>query len=471
MTLKEYYILICLLLIGQNITLGQSSIPDNTFMSLDGMEWKDYVSSALVNTEKEEYTYNNEGLVTSATLSYWQCLSPTYRYSNRITTNYNNSILDSKIYANYSESTWIDTLMRKFSFNEKNELTTVEIFSRLSNNESWKPETKEIYTYNDKGAINELYFYEWNTETNTWDNVEKNLYEYDNSNTLKTFTSWVWDFLLDEWLYFDKEEYKTEDSWAKYCYFEWNEMNDQWEYVFKDSSIYSTDGLKFSYLSKYWNQALSSWVNFTKELHDLNTDGRILTYTEWEWNNNTQKWDYYDKEIYEYDSYGNITQFIDMDNNDSQFNVWINNLKEVYHYNNLYTAEKLIIPYDEPIINGVYFNTMITLIDAYSWDGSSWQSASLGSFAYSHFTQTNNRDAKTDDYLMIYPIPFSDYLLVKGIENSIIEIFDANGKKCIYEHITSDHHLVLTESLPQGLYLIQVKDSIGKTIVSKAMKK
>ncbi len=442
-------------------------------MALDTMDWKDYTSGKLVNTEIEEYKYNSNEELTYAILSYWSNSSQSYEYQSRIYTIHAEGQVDSKIYSEYDHSTytWKDTLMRKYTYNTKGELSILEIMHRNSNDEEWQWEAKEDYIYDGFGNMTELYFSTWNNDLNKWEYIEKDSLVYDTSNKIQYYTSWTWDFLLDEWLYFDKEEYKFENGWSKYSYSEWNEINNQWEYVFKDSSIYSSDGSMYAYHSCYWKKSQSAWINFSKEVHSLNTNGQVLLYTEYEWNESLLRWDYYDKEEYNYDAYGNVRWFVDY-NKTPEYNIWIESLKEIYTYDNLYPLDQLILPYDEAIINGVYFNTMMMTIDAYEWSTSlsNWRDVSKGSFIYSQFNPTTASIANNENDITIYPIPFNNQLTITGLETGHVTFYDSSGHICYQKNIESKTQSFNLLSLKPGIYLVQIYNK-GLFSFKKVVKK
>ncbi len=467
------YIIVFLALSFHLNTSAQLKVTADDAIKLDEMEWKDYVSGNIQNSEKEEYTYNNNGQVHSATLCEWDETAQEYQFTSKISYNYLNDLVSEKIYSQYNSesSVWQDTLKRCYTCDSQGNVETLIIYERSSNSEEWVPESKEEYIYDSNGNTTELYFYTWDTDRDTWDFHEKDIYEYDSSNREVNYTSWLWDFLFDEWVYYDKEEYAYVDGWTKYTYYEWNEMQEEWNYVYKDSSIYSTDGLQYAYLSCYWKESISSWINFSREVHTLNNSGKVTDYTEYEWNEKLSRWDYYDKEEYDYDSYNNVLLFIDY-NKASQYNVWIESLKEEYQYNYDYTLEQLILPYSEPVINDVYFNSMMEKIDVYTWNSSSssWNPASIGGFSYSDFEVLSvdlNIDAKD---FVIYPVPFSEHVVVDGLVNMNLIIYDLTGQQCVNIKITDNHQVINTKKLIPGIYFISAGDRNNKFAVKKIIK-
>ncbi len=467
------YIIVFLALSFHLNTSAQLKVIADDTMKLDEMEWKDYVSGNIQNSEKEEYTYNNDGQVHSATLSEWDETAQEYQFTSKISYNYLNDFVSEKIYSQYNSesSVWQDTLKRCYTYDSQGNVESLIIYERSSNSEEWFPESKEEYFYDSNGNTTELYFYTWDTDEDTWDFHEKDIYEYDSSNREVNYTSWIWDFLFDEWLYYDKEEYAYVDDWTKYTYYEWNELQDKWDYVYKDSSIYSTEGLQFAYLSCYWKSSVSSWINFSREIHTLNSSGKVINYAEYEWNENLSRWEYYDKEEYDYDSYNNVLLFIDY-NRANQYNVWIESLKEVYQYNYDYTLEQMKLPYSEPVINDVYFNSMMEKIDVYTWNSSSsgWDAASIGGFSYSEFEPLSVLINPNTGNLTIYPVPFSDHIVVEGLNNQYLMIYNLAGQQCANVKISSNHQVINTENFIPGIYIVRAGYKNEELLVKKIIK-
>ena len=454
-----------------NFTVAQ----EKEYQVLNNMEWMDYISDVPVNTEIEEYQYDSEGKVVSSVLSLWNQTSQKYQYKYRIITFYNGDWPDTKIYGRYDSksSLWVDTLKRVYQYTSAGNLEQMLIYSKSSSVEVWQPAAKEERFYDAGNNFTLMYFYEWDPDVNAWENVEKNSYTYNSQSYITSYTSWVWDFLFDEWIYYDKEEYRYEDNWNKFAYYEWNEWLNKWDNIYKDSTTYryTETGLEFALLSCYWDSGRSQWIKFTREKQVLNSDSLITEFTEYEWNENTSRYDYYDHELYTYDNYRNVILFIDEDRKDGQFNEWEGNLKEVYEYDNRYLTEQLIIPWEEPRINDVYFNTMMVSIDAYDWNGSLWKQASNGVFDYSDFVVSQNNSSSFQAKPIVYPNPFGDYLIIAPsgeIDDIRVEIFTSTGQLVKSLNVLNSIY-IQTSELPSGLYLIKVKSD--KDHIIKLIKK
>lgn len=59
----------------------------------------------------------------------------------------------------------------------------------------------------------------------------------------------------------------------------------------------------------------------------------------------------------------------------------------------------------------------------------------------------------------VYPVPSSDIVNIKGLESaSVLEVIDVNGKTMLQEQSESTEHVLNVSTLPQGLYILRIKD-------------
>lgn len=448
--------------------------------TLNSLSWQDYstVTLSWTNAETEEYTYTDAGKVQTAVFKRWNVSLGAYQPKSKIESAYANGRVDSKVYSNFYavSQTWVDSLKRSYVYDFEGRLSSVQI-SKFENG-LWKPVTRETREYGASGNLTFLVFEEWVPVSQAWQNVEKEEYTYDVSNRILTYTGFVWDFLFDEWIYFDKEEYvyADEGKTVNYVYYEWDEWKAQWVYLFKDYSTYFNNNLNWGYLSYYWDAATLVWVDFTKEIHDLDAAGNVLRYAEYEWDTSTKKWDYYDKEEYVYDSFGNVTQFIDYNKNEP-YNLWIENIKEVYTYNTAIEASMLLIPFDEPSINGVYFKSQLLGIVAYTWDASrsSWKNSSKGTFAYDKFVPLGDSPVHdTVPYVVFYPNPAADYLVVEADSSSTplcLTLTNSHGVEEVGLLSGTPKVRIWVSNIKPGVYIVSVSSSNGKRMIGKLIKK
>jgi polyhydroxybutyrate depolymerase len=66
--------------------------------------------------------------------------------------------------------------------------------------------------------------------------------------------------------------------------------------------------------------------------------------------------------------------------------------------------------------------------------------------------------------ITVTPNPFNDYLIIEGINNNLIELYDLHGRKAQYRF---NNNIFDTESLKRGVYILVLK---GKNISFKLVK-
>jgi len=62
----------------------------------------------------------------------------------------------------------------------------------------------------------------------------------------------------------------------------------------------------------------------------------------------------------------------------------------------------------------------------------------------------------TNSNIEIYPNPASDILYIKGINNSIIEIYDMTGKMVYNQAYTDDNLTINLNNFHKGIYIIKI---------------
>ncbi|MBC3758906.1 T9SS type A sorting domain-containing protein [Hyunsoonleella sp. SJ7] len=95
-----------------------------------------------------------------------------------------------------------------------------------------------------------------------------------------------------------------------------------------------------------------------------------------------------------------------------------------------------------------------------------------GDFAVYHFNILSSAEFDTKLSLSIYPNPVKDNLYItanSNLENSIVQIFDIQGKTQISIELSTDNSLNL-QSLSKGIYFLKIKDVLGNVTTKKFVK-
>jgi hypothetical protein len=67
----------------------------------------------------------------------------------------------------------------------------------------------------------------------------------------------------------------------------------------------------------------------------------------------------------------------------------------------------------------------------------------------------------------IFPNPATDAVQIQGQGLTAVRLMDISGRVILEENIVSDRHTVRLESVPPGLYLIEVRDAQGRRQAKK----
>lgn len=106
--------------------------------------------------------------------------------------------------------------------------------------------------------------------------------------------------------------------------------------------------------------------------------------------------------------------------------------------------------------------------------GGTWENWSVvnGTISYAAGTPNNCILSVEDlviDYVQIYPVPFKDTLTVKGVQNSIITLFDSQGRQVLKKEI-SEGEMITTNQLQAGFYSVKIEFA-DKVVFKKVLKK
>ncbi|MBN4071223.1 T9SS type A sorting domain-containing protein, partial [Crocinitomix catalasitica] len=90
--------------------------------------------------------------------------------------------------------------------------------------------------------------------------------------------------------------------------------------------------------------------------------------------------------------------------------------------------------------------------------------AGLDLFSISEGNQTGLTEF--DDEVEIFPNPFNDQLIVRGLENGTIELYDLSGKRILLQRI---EEFVSVVNVEPGLYIAVLRDDVGSRILTKKL--
>lgn len=335
-------------------------------------------------------------------------------------------------------------------------------------------EYKTTYSYDNNGNIKQTISYYWDT-TNNHAAQDKTEYIYDSSKNLIQIIISYFDESTNQFVFWYRDDYKYNGSGkeTQQINYIWdNYFSKQWEPSSKYEFTYDSKGnliislkLSANNLNNIW-----TWAPDYKEEYTYDPNGFLTQIFEYNLDNNNQ-WKLDDKQVNVYDDNGNKTQWFYYFDWDVQTNQWEDIYKEEYTYDNTYTKNDLILPYDDD--DFLIFTHMITEVKGYSWDSSTngWVTSYQASLEYSpqNVTSVSRIDA---ELVSVYPNPFSESVSfrISGTYSQItFELFDLQGRKLLSKAISSNEKINM-EGYRSGLYLYMLNVD-GKVQIGKLVKK
>lgn len=381
--------------------------------------------------------------------------------NDRTTTTYQNSSIQSKVYAVYDTQVlaWRDTFKREYQYNESGLVVKENTYTQDLNDGGWVPLSDESNTYTAEGYMQTSLFKLWNTELQSWENYENETFTYDSQGRVLTYVGQTWDFFLETWVNYEKEEYiyESANNAETYIYYTWSRMLNRWDPYYKDYSVWSTDGLSLAFLSYFWSTLTSSWRELTKELHVHDANKNLIEYTEYDWNSTAKRWDFVDREVYTYDAFNNMIDFIDY-NRKEPYNQWVESYRETYTFNTTVPWDGLITPFgNEPPAN-IQALSQLTGITSFVWNTSAsrWDNEERGTFYYSDFTETALANVTHNNPIAFYPNPVSGFLTVESSKViTAVEVFSLSGQRILHMPFQDTVKTIDVSMLQPGLYLFK----------------
>lgn len=477
--MKEKYIL-AVTLIGSllmttisraqnNNVFNQTTTPGVTVQKLDKMEWETYNSSTSQwkTDEKEEYVYSDDKQLLVSTSYVWNYLNNSWLFNDRTTTTYQNSLVQSKVYAAFDPQflAWRDTFKREYQYNENGLVIKGNTYTQDLNGGGWMPLSDESNTYTAEGYLQTSIFKLWNTELQSWENYENETFTYDSQGRVLSYIGQTWDFLFETWVNYEKEEYIYENTSnaETYIYYTWNRILNRWDPYYKDYSVWSADESSMAFLSYFWSPIVASWRELTKELHVHDANKNLIEYTEYDWNSTAKRWDFVDREVYTYDAFNNMVDFVDY-NRKEPYNQWVESYRESYTFNTSVSWNDLVTPFgDEPPAN-IQAISQLTGITSFGWNAtaSRWDNEERGTFFYSDYTATPLAKVVDNKGVSFYPNPTNGFLTIgDGKDLLSVEIFTISGRRVLLKSIASNARFLDISNLSPGTYLLKARTATG----------
>lgn len=234
-------------------------------------------------------------------------------YDHRSTFIYNNNgylIISTKSDRENSNQ-WIIYSKDEYTYDNQGNVTSIVDKNWNSNTNNWDFYSKDEYTYNSEENTTSIVFYNWDQNNNEWVYFEKIEFTYDTQgNTTSTFF-YNWNQNINQWdVHRTKKEYvyNTEGNLTSTANYHWNQNENQWVNSGKIEFIYNTKGNVASIEEYDWNSNSNNWNFSDKEEYTYDNEGNIILQIRYYWSNN--QWVNIYKGEYNYDTNYNSAELI-----------------------------------------------------------------------------------------------------------------------------------------------------------------
>lgn len=366
---------------------------------------------------------------------------------------------------------------------------------------------KYEYTYDANGnSILEI-GYDWDPSENVWDITSKVEYGYDMRGNLTLQIDYDWDGLAGALNkgYKYAYTYDLNNNQTSEITYHWNAVYDVWEEKYKTENSFNAEGLITQSMKYYW--VASAWtdngnIQFTYDNNEL-----LLTeieYTPWNSLNSKRTYTYdmngkvisvvrsfyngtefYDdwKDEYSYDVNGNATleqsfrwnsqieewigeykteNEFDLQNNNSvviyshwndQTGTWEYSSKNIYSYDNAYTAMDLYTPMGFSEI----FHHKLAEVSTYYFVDGYWEVEEEYTLYYKNALTTAINNVSTANLLSVYPNPALGEVVFTNQTNDavMLQLFNAQGQLSYSNKIIMNKPVSL-EGMEAGIYFYSV---------------
>ncbi|MFH1121245.1 MAG: T9SS type A sorting domain-containing protein [Bacteroidota bacterium] len=362
--------------------------------------------------------------------------------------------LDRIIYQEYAPGIgeWYDYSKTEYTYNAsgQNTIATESYYNPESGN--YEPDGKWVYSYAGNNMVELLMSY-WDSDIGQWEDVYRNNYAYNPDGTLSTVLEYMWDG--ESWQPVAKTEntYDAGGNLITALYYYWNEDTSEWFVSGKTENSYNANGTIAVSTDFMWDVGMNSWVGTYREEYTYNGSWQltVLNYSTWESTGSIWINDYRDE--YTYDGNQNITMITGTELIEGN---WYPEYKNEFTYNNTYSYDDLVLPYDFTNESGI-FNHMITLVVEYEYDGSTFIEIDRSIAEYSEVNITGI-PVNTAGTARIFPQPAIGQITF-GWDSNLpvldLTVYDINGKKVMAQAIENKVPVQAGQLAP-GLYFYRL---------------
>lgn len=358
-------------------------------------------------------------------------IDPYYKTINIVYDAGNNLI--SYIRQKWDGAAWVNYEQRTYTYDANNNNTSV-LYAYWDGG-SWL--NSDLYTYNFDANNNEISLVIQYWQSGAWVNFYQYFSTYDVNNNKTNQRCQLWNTSLWQNSWQTDYTYDVNNNMTGLLNSKW--ISSAWVNNYQNINMnYDVNNNMISRLSQNW--VGSAWVDNWRGVYTYNTNNNITGGFEEKWTGSTwvNDWQFADT----YDVNNNQLSEIGQSWNDT---AWVNS----YQYSYTYDANNFKIIYTYK-----------------SWNDAGTKVTEGDSIYYYFHTVAGINDLSTQGKsITIYPNPAKDYIVIAGVENSVIEIFDIHGELIRKLVSTSTETRININDLKAGVYFISARnDEFFRTI-------
>lgn len=389
----------------------------------------------VFNTLEEKLNFEIRNYKMDEEKGHWTIAEAQYYRMN------GDGLLDSAEFQTHVTLNYI--LYKKYTYTYENGRLQSEISQeKFDEFEDWQYLNRFKYEYDSLGRLERVYTQEKDLfNDDFWTSFEYVEYTYDSLNNVIRET------------YFDYEDYdmvSTKTSELAYSYDDQNRLETVVEYVeswqagifveeAKSEYFYDEDNRLIQLVISHWDYDINNWLGFIRNSQKFNLGHDTLMVLETEfWD---QTWILRDRAVYQAPN--------SIQSNSIQSTGFIFSFLPIYEQDGIVCEN----------------------ISNFEWENTEW--LDRGATMY-YFSQIEPVDVPTvlSSSVKIYPNPVSSNLVIEGNDSGKMEvrIHDMNGRLLIQKS-TTGNDLIHVQTLPSGIYFIEIVQDGKKISSDKFIKK
>lgn len=257
-----------------------------------------------IETYKTEYTYNQNGDVTSRIYYSYDENSKTLKPNQKVEHIFDDLGKLIEVIDYQWDEEWYVYIIDEFSYGENDLLELMEIFLHSASGirEDFFLIGRDTYEYNDQLKLESYMSYSFNYEKGVLEPERKEETSYDEDGKLNTLTTYKWEGESETWANNSKTDrkYNSSGKLTHYSAYEWSIDLQQWIGSFQSIYFYNESGKQIGAESYYGWDENSNWVANQKATYSYHSTGNILNAYYHNWNLERGDWEVTENQTFYY---------------------------------------------------------------------------------------------------------------------------------------------------------------------------